>query len=140
MHIDSPTFAGGEAVYMSSEFRFEIVSNLSLDIDRCENIWLKLHYADLLLGVINQHLRSNVKLFTKQLNKRLNQFKIFKVYLIGNVNINLSLAINASNDIVLMLIVPMIMLIYLLVMVIFLLSFFLHELLLFLLLLLITLL
>ena len=98
MHIDSPTFALGVTVYISRELRFEIVSNLSLDIDGCENIWLKLYYADLLLGVIYCHPRSNVKIFSDQLNKRLEQLKISEVYLIGDININSSLAIDASKD------------------------------------------
>ena len=75
MHIETPTFAGGVAVYISRELRFEIVSNLNLDIDGCDNIWLKLCHADLLLGVIYRHPRSNVKLFTYQLNKRLELLK-----------------------------------------------------------------
>ena len=70
VHSDSPTFAGGVAVYISRELRFEIVSNLSLDIAGCENIWHKLCHAELLLGVIYRHPRSNVELFTDQLNNR----------------------------------------------------------------------
>ena len=97
MHIDSPTSAGGVAVYISRELRFEIVSNLSLDIDECENSFLKLCHADL-LGVIHHHPRSNIKLFTNQFNKRLEQLKISKLYLIGDLNIGLSPAIDASND------------------------------------------
>ena len=98
--IDSPTFAEGVAfpVYISRELRFEIVSNLSLDIDECKNIWLKLCHADLLLGVIYCHPRRNVKLFTGQLNERLKQLKISKAYLIGDININLSPDIDTSND------------------------------------------
>ena len=98
MHIDSPTFVRGVAVYISRELRFEIVSDLNLDNDGCENILLKLCHADLLLGVIYRDPRSNVKLCTDQLNKRIEQLKITKVYLIGDMNINLSLAIDASND------------------------------------------
>ena len=37
-HIDSPTPAGGVAVYVSNELCIEIVSNLSLNIDGCENM------------------------------------------------------------------------------------------------------
>ena len=73
VHIDLPTFGGGNTVYISRELRFAIVSNLSLDIDGCENIWFKLCNANLLLGVIYRHLRSSVKLFTDQLNTRLEQ-------------------------------------------------------------------
>ena len=99
VHIDSPTSAGGVAVYISSELRFNILFNLSLDIDRCENIWLKLCHSDLLLGVIYRHpLISNVKLFTDQLNKTLEQLKTSKVYLISDININLSPIFDVSNN------------------------------------------
>ena len=98
VHIDSPTSAGGVAVYISSELRFNIFFNLRLDIDGCENIWLKLCHSDLLLGVIYRHPRSNVKLFTNQLNKTLEQLKTFKVYLIGDMNINLSPIFDVSNN------------------------------------------
>ena len=98
VHIDSPTSAGGVAVYISSELRFNILFNLSLDIDGCENIWIKLCHSDLLLGVIYRHPRSNVKLFTDQLNKTLEQLKNSKVYLIGDMNINLSPIFDVSNN------------------------------------------
>ena len=98
VHIDLPTSAGGVAVYISSELLFNILFNLSLDIDGCENMWLKLYYSDLLLGVIYRHSRSNVKLFTDQLNKTLEQLKTSKVYLIGDININLSPIFDVFND------------------------------------------
>ena len=97
MYIDSPTSAGGVAVYISSELRFNILFNLSLDIDGCENIWFKLCHSDILLGVIYRHPRSN-KLFTDQLNKTLEQLKPSKVYLIGDMNINLSPIFDVSNN------------------------------------------
>ena len=62
------------------EFCFEIDSNLNLDIDECENIRLKLRHADLLLGIVYRHPQSNVKLFTDQLNKRLEQLKVFTIH------------------------------------------------------------
>ena len=37
-HIDSPTPAGGVAVYVSNELRIEIVSKLNMNIDGCENM------------------------------------------------------------------------------------------------------
>ena len=55
-------------------------------------------YADLLRDVIYRHPRSNVKLFTDQFNKILEQLKISKVYLIGDMNTNLPPAIDTCND------------------------------------------
>ena len=54
-------------------------------------------HANLFLGVVYRRPRCNVKLFTDQLNKRFEQLKISKVYLIGDMNINLFFAIDHSN-------------------------------------------
>ena len=96
VHIDSPTPAGGVAVYVSNELRIEIVSNLSLNIDGCENMWIKLCHLDIILGVIYRHPKSNVKLFVDELNKTSEQLKTTKVYLIGDININIFSINNAK--------------------------------------------
>ena len=96
VHIDSPTPAGEVAVYVSNELRIEIVSNLSLNIDGCENMWIKLCHLDIILGVIYRHPKSNVKLFVDELNKTLEQLKTTKVYLIGDINVNIFSINNAK--------------------------------------------
>ena len=69
IHIDSPTPAGGVAVYVSNKLRIEIVSNLSLNIDGCENMWIKLCHLDIILEVIYRPPKSSAKLFVDELNK-----------------------------------------------------------------------
>ena len=81
---------------MSNELRIEIVSNLSLNIDGCENMRMKLCHLDIILGVIYRHPKSNAKLFVDQLNKTLEQLKTTKVYLIGDININIFSINNAT--------------------------------------------
>ena len=51
VHIDSPTPAGRIAVYVSNKLRIEIVSNLSLNIDGCENMWIKLRHLDTIVSI-----------------------------------------------------------------------------------------
>ena len=93
--IDSPTPAGGVAAYVSNELRIKIVSNLSLNIDGCENMWIKLFHLDIILGVIYWHSKSNAKLFD-ELNNTLEQLKTTKVYLISDININIFSINNAK--------------------------------------------
>ena len=94
--ICSPTPAGGVAVYVSNELRIEIVSKLNMNIDGCENMWIKLCHLDIILGVIYRHPKSNAKLFVDELNKTLEQLKTTKVYLIGDININIFSINNAK--------------------------------------------
>ena len=48
------------------------------------------------LGVIYRHPKSNAKLFVDELNKTLEQLKTTKVYLIGDININIFSINNAK--------------------------------------------
>ena len=41
--IDSPTTAGGVAMYISNAPRFFVLNNLQLTVTECENMWIKLH-------------------------------------------------------------------------------------------------
>ena len=59
-------------------------------------MWIKLCHLDIILGVIYQHPKSNVKLFVDELNKTSEQLKTTKVYLIGDININISSINNAK--------------------------------------------
>ena len=52
VHMDSPTSAGWVAVSASNELLIEIASNLSLNIDGCENMWIRLCHLDIILGII----------------------------------------------------------------------------------------
>ena len=59
-------------------------------------MWIKLCYLDIILGVIYRHPKSNVKLFVDELNKIFEQLKTTKVYLIGDININIFSINNAK--------------------------------------------
>ena len=53
-------------------------------------------HLDIILGVIYRHPKSNAKLFVDELNKTLEQLKTTKVYLIGDININIFSINNAK--------------------------------------------
>jgi len=86
LHNDSPTCAGGIAVYVSKNLLVEIISKLCLNIEGCKDMWIKLRQTDILFGVIYRHPKNNTKLFLEELKKKLEQLKANKVYLIGDMN------------------------------------------------------
>ena len=59
-------------------------------------MWIKLCHLDIILGVIYRHPKSNSKLFVDELNKTLEQLETTKVYLIGDININIFSINNAK--------------------------------------------
>ena len=42
IHNDSPTNAGGVAMYLSEQIRYEVLTEMHMDFSGCENIWVKL--------------------------------------------------------------------------------------------------
>ena len=72
---DSPTRAGGVAVYVNNNISVEIMSKLILNIDECENIWLKLIQTDLVISAIYRYPKNIVTLFLEQLKNKLENLK-----------------------------------------------------------------
>ena len=96
---DSLTRAGGVAVYVADTLNAEIISSLYLDITGCKNIWSKMNCLNIVFGVIYRQPSNNTKLFLEQLNKNLELLNNAKLYLIGDLNINIcSSNKNFSND------------------------------------------
>ena len=75
-----------------------MIPELFLDIDGCENLWLKLNDADVVISAIYRHPKNNSKLFLDHLNNSLahNMPKNTKVYLVGDFNIDI--ASNFASD------------------------------------------
>ena len=59
-------------------------------------MWIKLCHLDIILGVLYQHPKSNANFFVDELYKTLEQLKTTKVYLIGDININIFSINNAK--------------------------------------------
>ena len=76
-----------------------MIPELFLDIDGCENLWLKLNDADVVISAIYRHPKNNSKLFLDHLNNSLahNMLKNTKIYLVGDFNIDIASSSSASN-------------------------------------------
>ena len=74
---------------MADTFNAEIISSFYLDITGCENIWLKMNCLNIVVGVMYRYPSNNTKLFLEQLNENLELLNNAKLYLIGNLNINI---------------------------------------------------
>ena len=98
-HNDSATRAGGVAIYVNNNICAELIPQLVLDIDGCENLWLKLDDADVVISAIYRHPKNNSKLFLDHLNNSLahNMLKNTKVYLVGDFNIDIASTSSAPN-------------------------------------------
>lgn len=89
-HDDSTTRAGGVAIYILNNISTDIISKFHLNTDGCENLWIKINAVDMILGVIYRHPKSSIKLFLEELNKNLEQMKNSNLYIIGDINLDIS--------------------------------------------------
>ena len=90
IHNDSPTSAGGVAVYIANNISYNLLTNLKIEVDNCENIWIELTSYKLIIGTIYRHPKNILQTFMEGLNKNMEVLKNKKVFLIGDMNINLS--------------------------------------------------
>ena len=63
VHIDSPTTAGGVAMYISNAQQFSVLNNLQLIVNECENIWIQLHDSNLIISTIYRHPKNDSQVF-----------------------------------------------------------------------------
>ena len=97
IRTNSPTNAGGVAMYIANNIAYELKTDYEMKIDGCENIWIKLCNSNIVIGTIYRHPKNNMHLFLDSLNKQLDMFKQKTVFLIGDFNINLT---SSSNTLV----------------------------------------
>ena len=98
-HNDSATRAGGVAIHVNNNICAELIPELFLNIDGCENLWLKLNDADVVISAIYRHPKNNSKLFLDHLNNSLahDMLKNTKVYLVGDFNVDIASTSSACN-------------------------------------------
>ena len=89
VHIDSPTAAGGAAMYISNALQVSVINNLQLTVNECENIWIKLHDSDLIISTIYRHPKNDAEVFIDALNTNLEKIRSNKVFLVGTFNLNI---------------------------------------------------
>ena len=73
-HADFPTLAGGVAIYFANSMDAEFIPDVCIDVDGCENVWLKLNSANIVIGVIYRHPKNSTKTFLESLNKIFGNF------------------------------------------------------------------
>ena len=89
VHIDSPTAAGGVAMYISNALQFSVLNNLQLTVNECENIWIKLHDSNLIISTIYRHPKNDAQVFIDALNTNLEKVRSNKVFIVGDFNLNI---------------------------------------------------
>ena len=78
VHIDSPTTAGGVAMYISSALQFSVITNLQLIVNECENIWMKLHDSNIIITTIYRHPKNDAQVFIDALNTNLEKLEVIR--------------------------------------------------------------
>ena len=101
VHADSITNAGGVAIYISSNYNFELDPELDMEVNGCEELWLNLKTViipskRITIGAIYRHSYNNsnyIENFTgalvntiSKINKRKGTF-----YLLGDFNIDITI-------------------------------------------------
>ena len=89
VHIDSPTTAGGIAMYISNALQFSELNNLQLTVNECENIRIKLDDSNLIISTIYKHQKNDARVFIDALNTNLEKVRSNKVFLVGDFNLNI---------------------------------------------------
>ena len=97
LHNDSPTNAGGVAIYIAVSIAFEYLPDLQIDIKGCENIWIKLCQSNIVIVTIYRHPQNDAQTFLDSLDQHLDLLKNNKVFLIGDLNINISTSASRLN-------------------------------------------
>ena len=89
IHIDSPTTAGGVAMYVSNALQFSVITDLQLTVNECENIWIKLHDSNVIISTIYRRPKNDAQVFIDALNTNLEKVRSNKVFLVGDFNLNI---------------------------------------------------
>ena len=97
LHNDSPTNAGGIAIYIAVSITFEYLPDLQINIKGCENIWIKLCQSNIVIETIYRLPQNDAHTFLDTLDQHLDLLKNNKEFLIGDLNINISTSASRSN-------------------------------------------
>ena len=94
-HIDSPTPAGGAAIYVNKVLKAIPRPDLKIDLPFVESCWVKIdpnnNRKHIMIGCIYKHPPANVEEFTLKFNEFLNKLNPSKydMYIMGDMNIDL---------------------------------------------------
>ena len=94
-HVDSPTLAGGTAIYVKDTIKAIPRPELKIDLLLIESCWVEIDPCNkkkhIMIGCIYKHPSANVDEFTTVLDKFLKQLNMnkYEVYILGDMNIAL---------------------------------------------------
>ena len=88
IHQDSPTKAGGVAMYINNRIQYEQINDLQLNIEGCKDIWIKLCESNVIVSAIYRHPKSNIDDFTTALNTTYEKLSNKIFYTLSDRNID----------------------------------------------------
>ena len=88
--VNSPTQAGGVALYVSNSFDYHIREDLNLGVNNCEDLWIEIEFnsqenkrkRNIIVAVIYRHPGPHYKQFSDALNKNFSLFSKQKIKLL----------------------------------------------------------
>ena len=108
--VNSPTQAGGVALYVSNNFDYRIREDLNLGINNCEDLWIEIEFNSqenkrkriVIIAVVYRHPGPHYKQFSDALSKNLSLIsqQKTKALIVGDTNIDLakfSITSNVTN-------------------------------------------
>ena len=82
IYFNSTTNAGGVAVYISKNFVIQSISKQDLQVENCEDLWLRISVRNMsilfTLGVLYRHPHHSTNKFIESLNDKLADFNSSK--------------------------------------------------------------
>ena len=85
-YIDSTTQAGGVGAYISNHLNYSLRSDLSLNVQHCEDMWIDFEInpdnkrnSHFIVGVIYRHRNHSYKTFCEKLCEKIDTLKKAKV-------------------------------------------------------------
>ena len=96
VNVNSVTNAGGVGVFINSNFTYKILSDVGLELDGCEDLWIVVdanigNYKKLAIGVVYRHPGNEISKFQNKFENCIEKLNTKKLpYIIcGDFNINL---------------------------------------------------
>ena len=93
-HADSPTPAGGVALYVSKALTSFPRSDITLDMPLVESVWVEIAtpktHTPILVGCIYKHPGANIDEFNGKLDETMKLFNpnMYQLYIFGDINID----------------------------------------------------
>jgi len=99
IHNDSPTNAGGVAMYISNNIEIEQLATFELSIDGCEDLWINVTDCNEILSTIYRHPKADMTNFISAFSTSLHGLDNITFYILGDFNVNVScLSSNHVSD------------------------------------------